>query len=121
MVCAIVIEYVEDMFNMGSTSTGHDIVFEELRDIVAPIAKKHGVDRVYLFGSRARGDNKSNSDFDFCIDVPTSFDIMDICSFLNDLKDALGNDVDVVCEDNLRKKQNFMEGMLRDRKIVFEA
>jgi len=109
------------MYIMDMAPIDREIMFEELRDIVAPIARKHGVDRVYLFGSRARGDNKSNSDFDFCIDVPTSFDIMDICSFLNDLKDALGNDVDVVCEDNLRKKQNFMEGMLRDRKIVFEA
>jgi len=106
---------------MCPVSAGRRIVFEELRDVVAPITRKHGVSRVYLFGSRARGDNTENSDFDFRIDVPTSFDIIDICSFLNDLKDVLGNDVDVVCEDNLREKQYFMEGMLRDRKIIFEA
>ncbi|MEY8576271.1 nucleotidyltransferase domain-containing protein [Oscillospiraceae bacterium 21-37] len=28
----------------------------EIKGIVAPIAQKHGVNRVYLFGSYARGD-----------------------------------------------------------------
>ena len=29
---------------------------DEIREIVAPIAKQHGVDKVFLFGSYARGD-----------------------------------------------------------------
>ncbi|MBQ7569540.1 MAG: nucleotidyltransferase domain-containing protein, partial [Synergistaceae bacterium] len=40
---------------------------EELKKIVAPIAEKRGVDKVYLFGSRARGDNRPDSDYDFII------------------------------------------------------
>jgi len=28
---------------------------DEIREIVAPIAKQHGVDKVFLFGSYARG------------------------------------------------------------------
>jgi len=41
---------------------------EELRAIVAPVAEKYGVDKVYLFGSVARGDYNENSDYDFCIE-----------------------------------------------------
>jgi len=41
---------------------------EELRSIVEPIAKEYGVDKVYLFGSTARGDDGDNSDYDFCIE-----------------------------------------------------
>ncbi|MBO6083817.1 MAG: nucleotidyltransferase domain-containing protein, partial [Candidatus Methanomethylophilaceae archaeon] len=35
---------------------------DELRDIVAPIASRYNVRRVYLFGSRARGDYTKDSD-----------------------------------------------------------
>ena len=106
---------------MGSTGAASELSFEELKGIVAPIAEKHGVARIYLFGSRARGDSNENSDYDFCIVVPKSFDLMDIGSLLGDLKDALGSNVDIVCEDNLHKKPHFMEEMLRDRRIIFEA
>ena len=38
-----------------------------IRETVTPIAQRHGVKRVYLFGSRARGDNRPDSDYDFLI------------------------------------------------------
>jgi len=98
-----------------------EITFDELCGLVAPIARKHGVKRMYLFGSRARGDNREDSDFDFCIDIPKGFSLMDIGGVLSDLKDAIGIDVDLVCEDDARKKPHLMEEILRDGKIVFEA
>lgn len=107
---------IEEVFGKKNKMT-----FEEIRDIVAPIAAKHGVNRMYLFGSRARGDNRADSDFDFCIDIPKGFSLMDIGGVLSDLKDALGTDVDLVCEEDARKKPHLMEEILRDGKIVFEA
>ncbi|MCL2147966.1 MAG: nucleotidyltransferase domain-containing protein [Methanomassiliicoccaceae archaeon] len=100
---------------------GGKLAFEEMREIVAPIAAKHGVARIYLFGSRAREDGDEDSDYDFCIVVPKRFDIMDIGSLMGELEDALGKRVDIVCEDNLHKKPCFMEEVLRDRRIVFEV
>ena len=43
---------------------------DEIREIVAPIAKQHGVDKVFLFGSYARGDATPASDVDPCVDAP---------------------------------------------------
>ena len=40
---------------------------DEIREIVAPIAKQHGVDKVFLFGSYARGEADAQSDLDFLI------------------------------------------------------
>jgi predicted nucleotidyltransferase len=97
------------------------ISFEELCDIVAPIAKEHGIIRVYLFGSRARGDNSKDSDYDFCIVVPKEFDLMDIGGFYYDLREAIGTDISMVCEDEIQKRPSFMEEVLRDRQIIFEA
>jgi predicted nucleotidyltransferase len=34
----------------------------EIKDIVTPIAKSHGVSKVYLFGSYAHGEATKNSD-----------------------------------------------------------
>jgi len=41
---------------------------EEIRQKITPIAKQYGVERVYLFGSYARGNAKAKSDIDFRID-----------------------------------------------------
>jgi len=113
--------------NNGKKASGRtkpecgEITFDELCGLVAPIARKHGVNRMYLFGSRARGDNREDSDFDFCIDVPESFSLMDMGGLLYDLKEALNAEVDLVCEEAARKKPHLMEEIIRDRKIVFEA
>lgn len=40
----------------------------EIQRIVAPIAQRHGVERMTLFGSYARGENTPNSDIDLRID-----------------------------------------------------
>ena len=99
-----------------------EITFEELCGIVAPIAREHGVKRVCLFGSRARGDSNKGSDFDFCIDVPKEATLMDVGGFYYDIKEALGtDDIDMVCEDEIEDRPHFLEEVLRDRRVVFEA
>jgi len=106
---------------MDRTSTSSKLTFEELCELVSPIAMKHGVIRMYLFGSRARGDDRDGSDYDFCLDVPKEYDLIDLGSILSDLEDALGSEVDIVCEDNLREGSYIKEEILRDRRILFEA
>ena len=41
--------------------------FDEMRNIVGSVAARYGVKRIYLFGSRARGDECEGSDYDFFI------------------------------------------------------
>ena len=40
---------------------------QKVRDKIIELAKKHGVEKVILFGSRARGDNWERSDIDLAI------------------------------------------------------
>ena len=106
---------------MEQVKEAQELTFEELREIVVPIAIKHGILRVYLFGSRARGDNGKDSDYDFCILAPKGYGLFKIGSFLCDLEDALGAEVDIVSEEGISRNEVFMEEMLRDRRIVFEV
>lgn len=69
---------------------------EELRAIVAPVAEKYGVDKVYLFGSVARGDFSDSSDYDFCIERGKIRSIFVLSGFFQDLRDAVGYDIDLV-------------------------
>ena len=66
-------------------------------------------------------DHCKDSDFDFCVVVPEDCDLVKLGLFLYDLRDALGAEVDIVCEEGVKKRPYFMEEMLRDRKVVFEA
>ena len=119
--CATLIENTLDAFSMEQTKKVQVRTFEELREIVAPIAEKHGILRVYLFGSRAREDHKEGSDYDFCILAPKGYGLFKIGSFLNDLEDALGAEVDIISEEGISRNEAFMEEMYRDRRIVFEV
>ena len=40
---------------------------EHIAALVQPFAKKYGIKAIWLFGSRARGDNRPDSDVDLLI------------------------------------------------------
>lgn len=96
-----------------------EYTFEELCQIVGAVAARHGIICVYLFGSRARGDNTEGSDYDFCILTPDDYGLFEVGGFYADLRDALGTDIDVVCEESLR--DNFSREVLKDRRLLYEA
>ena len=96
-----------------------EYTFEELCQIVGAIAVEYGILRVYLFGSRARGDNRPGSDYDFCIVAPKGMGLFKMGGFYGKLEEALGTEIDIVCEGSLR--DDFNREVLRDRKLLYEA
>jgi len=69
---------------------------EELKALVAPVAEKYGVGKVYIFGSVARGDENEESDYDFCIEKGKIRSIFVLSGFFQDLQDAVGHEIDLV-------------------------
>jgi len=105
---------------MTTAEAIRDFRFEEIREMVAPIVEKHGVDRIYMFGSRARGDNGRSSDFDFYI-VPCRIQTLTkLCGLLRELEDALGGEVDIVSEGS-SLRDDFTKEIFRDRKLIYES
>lgn len=93
--------------------------FEELCQIVGAIAAEYGILRVYLFGSRARGDNRPDSDYDFCVKTPKGMGLFKMGGFYGKLEEALGTGIDIVCEGSLR--DDFSRSISKDMRLLYEA
>ena len=70
----------------------------EIQAIVAPIAQKHKLKAVYLFGSYARGTAMEHSDVDLLIDTEGTAikSLLDLAAVYCELEEALGKPVDLL-------------------------
>ena len=71
------------------------------RDQILALAKKHGVRRVRVFGSVARGDAVPSSDVDLLVDVGPDPSAWFPGGFVAELEDLLGRPVQVITERGL--------------------
>ena len=74
---------------------------EEITKIASEIAERHGVERMFLFGSYARGGAQSNSDLDFRIDRGNIRGLFALGGLYADLEDAFHVPVDLLTTDSL--------------------
>jgi predicted nucleotidyltransferase len=69
---------------------------DEIKERIAPVAECYGVEKIYLFGSYARGEAKPGSDIDLCIEKGRLRTLFELSGFCVDIEDALKKHVDVV-------------------------
>ena len=75
------------------------------RDEIHAIAREHKAERLWVFGSCARKEERPDSDVDFLVQYSPRYNLFDAIDLQNDLQHALGRDVDVVsvsCLDDER-------------------
>lgn len=65
-------------------------------------AQKHGVSRLRLFGSLARGEAKAASDIDLLVDLKPGRTLLDLAAFRREATSILGLPVDVATADMLK-------------------
>lgn len=96
-----------------------------MKAFIGRMKKKYKLDRVILFGSRARGDNFVDSDFDV---VVVSNDFREI-PFFKRIDEMLkywdfSYDLEIFCytqdEFNKKTKSIFFKPILKEGKIIFE-
>ncbi|MCL2890849.1 MAG: nucleotidyltransferase domain-containing protein [Methanomassiliicoccaceae archaeon] len=101
-----------------------EIGIDEIRrihGIVEPIASRRGgFKRIYLFGSRARGDGTDKSDYDFCIYPDHDVGIFKLAGLLKDLKEGLESEVDIVDAAALKAGDAFISEIERDGVLIYE-
>lgn len=70
-------------------------------DELRTIAERHGIDRVRVFGSYARGEARPDSDLDLLVRLRPGHGFSDFLAFCDEAEAALGRHVDVVTEGGL--------------------
>ena len=76
-----------------------DLILQQKREEILHVAAKHGARDVRVFGSRARGEGRPDSDLDLLVTLDEDASLLDIVAIKQDLEDLLGCKVDVLTED----------------------
>lgn len=81
----------------------------QIAETARPIALRHHVDELYVFGSMARGEGRADSDIDFIYHLDDdSNPLIDTWALRDDLQEAFGRDIDLV-------KKEYITVPLNDR------
>jgi len=89
-----------------------DELLEDQREAILKLAREHGVKRVRVFGSMARGSAGVESDVDLLVDLEQGRTLLDLGALLMDLQDLLHRKVDVLTEGALHPR--IRERVLRE-------
>ena len=98
----------------------------EIKNIVTPIAKKYDVERVFLFGSYARGEAKDTSDLDFLIDKGRLRGLK-FAGMLGDLQERFNKNVDLLTSASVAQHApadasatDFARKIAKDMVVIYE-
>ena len=102
---------------------------EDIRTIVTPIAQKHGIPAVFLFGSYARGTATEESDVDLLIDTrgTTIRTLLQLGAVYCELEEALQKPIDLITLRALEQQSDgahaarFREIIQKERKPLYVA
>ena len=101
----------------------------EIKTIVSRLARQYGAERIYLFGSYARGTATESSDVDLLVDTTgTSLtSLFALGALYCDLEDALQKRVDLITISALQQRaqmpseQDFRQTVMRERVKLYAA
>ena len=77
----------------------------EVKNIILSRLKKFDPQKVGIFGSFARGDNKKGSDIDILVEFKKIPSLLALIKLENDLSEILGTKVDIVTTGALKNKR----------------
>lgn len=77
----------------------------EIKNIILSHLKEYNPLKVGIFGSFARGDNKTGSDIDILVEFKESPSLLTLIKLENELTEVLGTKVDLVTTGALKNKR----------------
>ena len=90
----------------------------EIKNMINPIAKNYGVEKVYLFGSYAKNNATKDSDIDLYIDSGKISTLFALGGFYTDISETLGKRVDIVTSDAM--SMNFRSRIKDEEILIYE-
>ena len=99
---------------------------EEIVERILPVVQQYKVERVWLFGSYARGDATEKSDVDLIIKGEFVHG-WDFFGLMEELKEVLQKEVDMLSENQFEHSKyaplskRFVEEVEMDRRLIFNG
>lgn len=78
------------------------LTIEDIKKTVSEIAPKYNLKKVTLFGSRANGNFREDSDIDLIVDFPKNTGLLKHVMFQQELEDIFGLSVDVISRGGIK-------------------
>ena len=94
--------------------------FQRICEAVEPTASEYGIEKMYLFGSRVRGDNDRSSNYDFFIHAGDIKSLFQISRLMRDLQISLKGDVDIVTAGGLKNNNLLAEEIEREGVLIYD-
>ena len=110
---------MEDLMNNEQVYT-----LEEIARLIAPVAKKYNIPKVYIFGSYARGEATADSDVDLMIEVGDLHGL-EVIGALEDFKNVLKKPVDMITTRSLNQDRTqkyskiFIDNLEKEKMMIY--
>ena len=95
------------------------LTIDEIREKIRPICEQYKVEKVWLFGSYARGEAREDSDVDLHIKVPQGIGLFGLGGLYADLEEALGKEIDLITKIQEENKI-FKKYVERDEILLYD-
>lgn len=90
---------------------------EEIRNVVLSLIDEYHISKVILFGSRASGTNRENSDIDLIVEFSGTVSLLTLSDLTCRLEELLKLDVDVI--HGPLRKEDMIE--VKDEVVLYAA
>jgi predicted nucleotidyltransferase len=116
--------YIKGLIRNDIKGSGDILSVDSIRRMILPVVKKFGIDRVFLFGSYARGEATPQSDIDLVIEGGTAEGLLDFIRLKEAMSESVGKNVDIVerraVEVNIsRSGKRFRSHIERDQVLLY--
>lgn len=89
---------------------------QELNKTLITILNRHDARHISIFGSRARGDFRPDSDLDVLVDFAVNKSLLTLIGIEQELSEALGIKVDLLTEKAI--SPHLIERIRRDQRVI---
>jgi uncharacterized protein len=99
-----VVQRALDALEMRTGKRELDALVAKHRNELRKAARRNGIEKLWLFGSRARGESGPDSGVDLLYRAPPTVDIWSVSGFILDAQDIVGCKVDLLDIDGLSER-----------------
>lgn len=116
--------YIKELIRKDLRGEQETLSIDALKYLVRPVAKKYQIDKIYLFGSYARGEATAESDIDVLIETDHKGSLLAYYEILASLEKSFGRKVDLVEHDAMqrdtsRSGKRFRERVEKDKVLIY--